>query len=51
MVRIHERLIHTLRARYGEQAIVIVLHNVSMHTNEAVHQFLREADFIVRPLL
>jgi transposase len=50
VVWIEERLIPTLRATYGGKPMVIILDNVSIHTNHEITEILERAGYIVRYL-
>jgi transposase len=47
---IQTHLIPTLKETYGNKPMVVVLDNVSIHTNNAVRQVLEQAGYVVRYL-
>jgi len=47
---ITERLLPTIRRIYGQRTMVIILDNVSIHTNAAVAAVIEEAGYVVRYL-
>jgi len=47
---ITERLLPTLQSHYGNKPMVVILDNVSIHTNTAIAQIIEGAGHIVRYL-